>query len=140
MSAGEYTITNIRLWKISMNDVTRFVRSVGHPSDFQMNGNEMSFEISSDDDGYLVSTLPYDRNYRILIDGKEVETEIVNTAFLGAPISAGTHQVTIVYQDSGIVLGVICSVSGVIPLGFIIISKGTVSYTHLDVYKRQVLY
>ena len=136
MSAGEYTISNIRLWKISMNDVTRFVRSVGHPSDFQMNGNEMSFEISSDDDGYLVSTLPYDRNYRILIDGKEVETEIVNTAFLGAPISAGTHQVTIVYQDSGIVLGVICSVTGVILLGFIIISKG-MKYNENQKFKKR---
>ena len=136
MSAGEYHISNLRLWKISMNDITNFVRSVGHPSEFQMNGNEMSFEISSDGEGYLVSTLPYDRNYRILIDGIEVTPEIVNTAFLGAPISNGTHQVTIIYQDSSIVLGVICSVSGVVLLGFILIRKG-MKYNENKKFKKR---
>ena len=55
--------------------------------------NKITSTINVDTDGYLVTSIPYDRGFTIKIDEKIVEKEIVNTAFLGAKIRKGNHKI-----------------------------------------------
>lgn len=52
-------------------------------------------------DGYFVTSIPYQRGFRLLVDGQEVPVEKVNTAFVGAELSKGTHTVELSFTPPG---------------------------------------
>jgi len=67
--------------------------------------------ITMEQDGYFVTSFPYRRGYRITVDGRTVNPEIVNTTFLGFPIGKGTHRIEIHYTAPGYRLGLFISLS-----------------------------
>ncbi len=62
--------------------------------------------------GYLITTIPYDEHFEILIDGQSAEEEEVNTAFLGCRIEPGEHDIEILYHAPGVRLGKMISLAG----------------------------
>lgn len=60
-------------------------------------------------DGYFVTSLPIQNGYQAFVDGKEVEIETVNTAFVGFPITKGSHQIQITFTPPGRNLGIAIS-------------------------------
>lgn len=82
----------------------------------QTKGNQIVGKIEGMEDGYLITSIPYDEHFEVQIDGKTVEYEKVNTAFLGAQIEEGVHKVEIVYHAPGVKLGKMLSVLGVLLL------------------------
>lgn len=68
----------------------------------------------NNDDGYLITSIPYDKNFEILVDGKKAAYEKVNTAFLGLKIQEGKHEVEIIYHAPGLMIGKILSLIGLI--------------------------
>ena len=65
-------------------------------------------------DGYMVLSLPYDKNYHIYVDSKEIDYEKVNTAFLGFKIEKGYHHIEIVYENKMIKIGKMVSIGGLL--------------------------
>lgn len=76
--------------------------------------NTLSGTIDMNTDGYLVTSIPYDKGFQILVDGKNVTCQKVNTAFLGCQLSAGTHRITILYHAPGLNPGKIVSIVGLL--------------------------
>lgn len=72
-------------------------------------GNGYEGLVQADDSGWLVTSLPYDENFHITVDGKEIQPERVNTAFLGVCIQEGNHQVKIQYESAGSQAGLLLS-------------------------------
>ncbi len=68
---------------------------------FSRDGDSLAGTVGSENTGYLITSIPYDKNFRITIDGEEVETEKVNTAFLGGKVPKGAHRIQISYQAPG---------------------------------------
>lgn len=64
----------------------------------------------SNNDSVVFTNLPYDKGWKVKVDGVEVETRAVNIAFVGFDISKGKHQVEFSYLPPGLVLG--ASISG----------------------------
>lgn len=60
-------------------------------------------------DGWLITSIPYDKGFHIYIDGRETESRRVNKAFLGARVTEGRHEVRIVYEAPGWKLGLFVS-------------------------------
>ena len=56
-------------------------------------------------DGWYITSIPYDKHFKIYIDGKETEIQKVNTAFLGCKIESGNHEVKIIYHAPGTTTG-----------------------------------
>lgn len=54
--------------------------------------------ITMPEDGYLITSFPIQKGYRVLVDGIERPAETVNRAFLGVPLTAGKHEVRIYYE------------------------------------------
>ncbi len=63
-------------------------------------------------DGYLITSYPMQPGYRAWVDGVEVPVETVNTAFVGLPLTAGTHQVELVYEPPLQQAGLVMSLAG----------------------------
>ena len=57
------------------------------------------------DESLVFTNLPYDKGWKVSVDGVDVETRAVNIAFVGFDISKGSHQIEFRYIPPGIVLG-----------------------------------
>lgn len=80
----------------------------------QTEGNRIAGNIEVRKPGYFITTIPYDENFEIRVDGLKVKAEKVNTAFLGFKIGIGEHKVQILYHAPGVKVGKIMSVSGIV--------------------------
>ena len=70
-------------------------------------------------DGWFITSIPYDKHFKIYIDGKETEIQKVNTAFLGCKIESGNHELKIIYHAPGTTTGKVLSLIGV--AGFVLV-------------------
>ena len=71
----------------------------------------------------LFTSLPYQKGYTIIIDGKKVTPEIVNKAFLGCPISKGKHKITIEFKAPGKQLGLTLTIISSLIWGYLLWKK-----------------
>lgn len=69
--------------------------------------------------GWFITSIPYDKHFKIYIDGKETEIQKVNTAFLGCKIESGNHEVKIIYHAPGTTTGKVLSLIGI--AGFVLV-------------------
>ncbi|MEG2410186.1 MAG: YfhO family protein [Erysipelotrichaceae bacterium] len=107
-SKGEYTLTNFEAYEIDPQTMIDYAQRV-QPMKFQGSTSSLANLKGSIDvarDGYLVTSIPYQKGFTIEIDHKKVAYEIVNKAFIGCPIKKGHHTVKISfhapYKDIGL--------------------------------------
>ena len=74
----------------------------------------MAGTISADQDGWFISSVPYDSHFKITVDGQPIKPQIVNTAFLGFPLAQGEHQIEIRYRAPGTYAGWLCTLAGIL--------------------------
>ena len=77
-------------------------------------GNTIAGKINVQNTGYFITSIPYDKNFTIYVDGKQTVPKKVNTAFLGFPIESGEHSVVIIYHASGVAAGKFLSLVGLV--------------------------
>jgi uncharacterized membrane protein YfhO len=73
--------------------------------------NNIKGQTSSDKDKLLFFSIPFDKGWKIKVDGKEVNAMMVNIGFMGVPIKKGFHQIelsfTPLYYYTGAYLSLI---------------------------------
>lgn len=110
---GEYNISDIKTYTIDMKYLETAFDQMGN---ITISDNKVTGDINITDDGYMTISIPYDKNFHIYVDSKEVEYEKVNTAFLGFKINKGYHQIEVVYKNKMIMIGRITSIGGLLSL------------------------
>ena len=90
-------------------------------NEFNQGKSIIKGEITMSEDGYIATSYPFDQGFTVYADGKEIEIEKVNKAFLGFKLSEGAHEVTIVYHSPLLKEGMIASIIGFLLLIFIIV-------------------
>lgn len=65
--------------------------------------------IEAADSGTAFFSIPYDRGWKILVDGHEVTPRKVLDAFIGVDLSAGRHTIVMHYMPEGLKLGAVIS-------------------------------
>lgn len=83
--------------------------------------NYLKGNIELKKDEILFLSIPYEKGWNIYVDGKKVEYFQIFDTFLGLKVSKGKHVITMRYYSSGIKLGIIMSILGIII--YIIIDK-----------------
>lgn len=125
LGKGDYEITGITgflgNWAKQTKEEQsgRLYQSELHLDRERTKGNVIAGSVDVEREGYFVTSIPYDPNFEVRMDGKAVETEKVNTAFLGFSIGKGKHDVELVYHAPGRKAGAGCSVSGAVLLLFL---------------------
>ena len=108
---GEYNISDISAYTMD----TKYLDSdFDEMKNISIEDNKVVGDIDVTSDGYMTLSLPYDKNYHIYVDNKEVDYEKVNTAFLGFKIGTGYHHIEVVYENKTIKIGKIISISGLL--------------------------
>lgn len=114
-SHGRYSLKNIKTYILDYDVIKNRHNNVDALKGvYNQDGFVARGEIDVSEDGYLVTSFPYQKGFSVLIDGKEVESECVNTAFLGTKISKGKHDVEIVFNAPMKNIGLCLSVGGLV--------------------------
>lgn len=119
-SKGEYTLSDIECtaYQKSLLTEKRYAPAVGE----ETGGNELlSCRVQTEEDGYFVTSIPRQRGMKLYIDGKETELLTVNTAFVGAKLSAGAHEITLCLTPPGLYIG--CAISVFSAIGLLAAKK-----------------
>lgn len=116
-SNGRYDLKNIKVSAVDY-DVIKNRNSQIDPlqGTYNQNGYLVDGKINVSEDSYLVTSLPYQKGYTILIDDQEVTGECVNKAFLGTKISKGEHDVKILFKAPMKNIGIVSSGAGLVLL------------------------
>lgn len=125
---GEYDILDIRCFAKQENHQQERNRVYGDgkktgwmlDKDRSM-GNKLTGAVYAEKTEWFITSIPYDENFEILIDGINTVPGIVNTAFLGFMIPEGEHTVTFIYHAPGLALGKTVAVLGVILCAFLLL-------------------
>ncbi len=68
-------------------------------------------KVSVKEDGYLFTSIPYEKGWTLYVDGKKTEIEPFKEAFIGAMLEKGEHEIKLTYLPQGFVIG--CVITGV---------------------------
>lgn len=107
-SAGNYKISNVKAWSFP---VSAFEKQHITPfNSLPTKGKELLHgTITMEEDGYFTTSLPMSHGYQASVNGKKLEPETVNQAFVGFPLKKGAHEITISFHAPGKVSGCILS-------------------------------
>lgn len=115
---GTYEIKNLKsyIWRKDKEDSKNQTLC---QSDFVLDkqatkGNKIAGTIERKEAGTLITSIPFDENFTVSIDGKKAKTEKVNTAFLGIKMEKGIHDIEIIYHSPGLKTGEIISAVGLL--------------------------
>ncbi len=116
LGEGTYQICNLKSYvsDTAVLEDDSLYQSTFTPDWNATKGNQISGSIEMKQDGYLITSIPYDSHLEIKVDGREVVTEKVNTAFVGCRMVSGEHWVTITYHAPGLAVGKWISLAGIL--------------------------
>lgn len=119
IGAGKYKISNVKMYVMNYNIRDNYIEFDNLGIDkgkSTINGN-----IVMNNDGYIVTSIPYDNGFDIYVDGVKVENEVVNDAFLGFKVNQGSHNVLIKYNSPGYRLGLVLTGFGFCCFGLMVV-------------------
>lgn len=80
--------------------------------------------IEVEEDGLLFTSIPYDRNWNLYVDGKKVEIEpLWNGSFVSVSLSQGNHIIHLEYKQRGLIPGIVIAVISALALGYLLFRK-----------------
>lgn len=120
VSEGDYSVKNLKAYKAKLPQ-KKVVTPVFYS---QHTANQVfSGSVEMEKDGWFVTSYPYKDGYHVEADGKEVEAELVNMAFMGFPLAKGKHDIEITYTAPGFWAGLIISIVSLAAAAMIIIRE-----------------
>ena len=108
---GDYNIDHLY---IGYFDFEKFEKAYDKLKDNQLNityfkENHIKGNVNVNDENVLLLTIPYNENFKILVDGQETSYYKVFDQFIGLDLENGTHDIEIIYEVKGLKLGIIIS-------------------------------
>lgn len=124
---GTYKIGNIETYKLNYKDISKVIdkQSTFIANKDKSLGDNIEGTIDMKESGYFVTSIPYDEGFKVYVDNKVVDKQIVNKSFLGFKLPKGNHNIKIVYKS---------------PLqkeGLILSFLGLVSFVSLSIIERR---
>jgi hypothetical protein len=109
----DITLSEIKIEFYDLNKLFNSEYPVNEPTNVYIDYNKgITFNLEMQTDGMLVTTIPYDNDFIIKVDGEKVDNQIVNHYFLGANVPAGNHKIEITYKMQGFTIGMIITLIG----------------------------
>lgn len=103
----DYAVYDIELWTYDYSIVEEYAEGLdGFVFDTDRSvGDIVKGTIDVSEDGYFNLSYVYNDGYNVLVDGKKVEAECVDSCFLGFPITKGHHEIEIRFKAPGLETG-----------------------------------
>ncbi len=103
-------LKDLNIYYIPLDQLAKIEEDIIMPYNFSYDlNNSYSFEVDMPKQGYISTTLPFDKGYKVEVNGEEVEAEIVNKSYLGFKVPKGNSKIKINYKIHNI--GIYLSIS-----------------------------
>ena len=118
LGKGQYVLKNLGVWTGTAQPSEKTERLYEQAvtliggTTATYGGDGITGVISAERDGYLITSIPYDENFVLKVDGRKTKLFRANTSFLGAKIPSGEHQIILEYHAPGRTAGMWCSSMG----------------------------
>lgn len=87
-------------------------------TDFSDNHLEGTIDVK--ESGVLVTSIPYDKGWKLKVDGRQKEIhELTGGVFISMPLDEGKHHISFTFRPPGLAIGIIISLASIIVLAFI---------------------
>ena len=96
------------------------------------NDNSISGDIKTNEDSFVVLSLPYDEGWNIKVNGKEISYYECNGGMIGFNVESGDNHIEMEFIPKGFYLGSIMSCVGLISLVVLILIDKKVKYNCED--------
>lgn len=129
---NNYIISDIKTYELKYDDIYDIKNNLSEFIVDKKNskGDKIQGYIEMNDNGYFVTSIPYDKGFKVYVDNKVIKSEIVNTSFLGFKLNKGSHHIKIKYRSPWFNEGKYLSIIGCI--FFIIIFFSSFSKKNKD--------
>lgn len=121
-NAGTYTFNQLELYvkdtEKTEENISRLERTEENVS---ADGNRVSCDVTLDQPETLFTSIPYSEGWTAYDNGREIEIEKADIAFMSMNLEAGEHHIELVYRTPGLFAGL--AVSAVSVVAFIMIGK-----------------
>jgi uncharacterized membrane protein YfhO len=108
LSPGEYNLKDIQVIFNSYKPYQALTKEKLNQSlqNVQFTEQSVSGTIKAQKEGILFLSIPYSEGWKVSVDGVSTKTLKTNTAFIGIPVSKGTHKIEMHYISPYFRLGV----------------------------------
>lgn len=130
LKKGTYKISNITTNILDYDSLLNIKDNIVEANIDLFNNDNINGTINMEEDGYLITSIPYDEGFKLYIDDVETKIEKVNLSFLGAKLSKGDHKIKITYNSPWLKPAKIVSIISII--AFILIAI----YEHKKIVKE----
>ena len=113
ISKGRFEISNINIYTMDYREI-----NYEEIDDLNIDkgSSKITGKVEAENDSYVITSIPYDEGFSVMVDDEEVNAEIVNSAFVGFRVPAGSHKIEISYNSPGKLLGILVSIIGLLGL------------------------
>ena len=110
LAKGKYNISNILIYTMDYPTNNYLELDNLH---IDKKNSIVTGKSNLDEDGYIITSIPFDKGFKVYVDNKLVSSEIVNLSFLGFKVSSGNHNIKITYHSPWLLLGILTSILGI---------------------------
>lgn len=117
---GDFAFFICRIDEEKLDEAYSIIKNNGILNVIEDNGDYIKTEITTNEN-FIYTTIPYDKNWEIKIDGQTVSDETivpVANALIGLNVSSGTHTIEFIYHQKGLLAG--AAISTITLIGCII--------------------
>ena len=103
----------IEIYRLREDVLSAYVRQIQADQSVdvkEITSSHLKFESDRKQDALYTSSIPYDREWRVTVDGRKVKTQENAGCFLSFPVEAGKHTVELKYRPKGLGAGIALSV------------------------------
>jgi hypothetical protein len=131
---GNYKIENIEI--IVYDFIDYYINAVNERRSEpfvieKFSQNHITGTVEAKGDRILFFSIPYDKGWKMKIDGEPVDIQKVNIGFIGAAIGPGKHYVELKYRTPGLLLGGILSAVGLVMFILMIVFRKKLTFLNI---------
>ncbi|MGL4383593.1 MAG: YfhO family protein [Bacilli bacterium] len=112
-SQGIYLLSDVKVYTLDYEVIKQRKQEIDEFVPIASN-DVLEGSINVSNDGYLITSIPYQSGFTVMVDNKKVAYEKVNTAFVGLPLKSGNHHIKISFKAPGKTIGTYLSIIGLI--------------------------
>lgn len=113
-SKGKYKISSVEAYFMDLPMGGTELNGIASKDNSCKGNNVMTGTISCDEDGWFNLSVPYDKGFKVTVDGENREYQAVDTSFIGFPLEKGDHEIAITFKAPMLREGKVLSVAGFI--------------------------
>lgn len=83
----------------------------------EFSDNHIEGTVTADESGVLVTSIPYDKGWKLKVDGVHKEiNELTGNVWISVPLQEGQHEISLTFRPPGLLAGLIITIASILLL------------------------